>query len=168
MKPYRFALPALLLTSSFATANAYIGIGGSYNLLDKDDFVILNPISGQIIVGAYLNPSLAIEGRYGLGILDDEDGVTADIDSTLGLYFRPTIENDQSAIYGIIGFSEVMFTETYTNGDQISYATTSLSVGAGLLLPLSRNLNMQGEWMTLFERPGYRISGVSFSLVRSF
>ena len=109
--------------------------------------------------GREFTRNLAVEGRLGLGI-DDDEGV--DLDHFFGVYGRAILPlADIFSIYGMLGFTAGKVSAPGRGSD----SDTDISYGFGADLAIGRNLAVNFEWAKLFEGSGYDVEATSVGIV---
>ena len=109
--------------------------------------------------GREFTRNLAVEGRLGLGI-DDDEGV--DLDHLFGVYGRAILPlADIFSIYGMLGFTAGKVSAPGRGSD----SDTDISYGFGADLAVGRNLAVNFEWAKLFEGSGYDVEATSVGIV---
>jgi hypothetical protein len=138
----------------FSNANAET-VGKKYagadlmvvNASAGDDDVTVSVLAGKF--GYYVHENLAVEGRLGIGITDDEIGyydTEVRINYALGVYLLPEYSNNKFKLYGILGMtrgeSEV--------GDE-TFDNTDLSYGFGAKYMITETVAVGAEYIFLME-----------------
>jgi hypothetical protein len=134
-----------------AGGSAYIGgsIGNfSYRTGDQEK---LSPKIGLVRVGVQLNPYLAIEGRYGVGLSTEFttllEGYDLQIDSLYGAYLKGNIPLSSSAsLYGLAGYSAIDLRRNFKLSSNERVTDDGASFAGGLDVNLRGNLRLNVEW----------------------
>ena len=152
--------------------------GGSFNLLTQetggDD---IEPTGLQFRMGAQINPYVAVEGRIGHGVNDDEvDGLTIDPEWLLGAYLKVGLDKNQPvAPYLLLGHStaiEEVTTETETLlgtvRDSEDRTASDPSYGAGVEVNLNQNTSLNAEWLQLDDDDGFDLTTINIGILQRF
>lgn len=134
-----------------AGGSAYIGgsVGNfSYRTGDQEK---LSPKIGLVRVGVQLNPYLAIEGRYGVGLSTEFttllEGYDLQIDSLYGAYLKGNIPLSSSAsLYGLAGYSAIDLRRNFKLSSNERVTDDGASFAGGLDVNLRGNLRLNVEW----------------------
>lgn len=110
-KLLRFILIAILFAPGLSAANegtTYAGVQYAIVEIDFDGIGDVEPTALIGKLGYFINDNIAIEGRLGTGLQDDDLlGVDVEIDSIFGIYgvFHTSGESD-TRFYGILGYTD--------------------------------------------------------------
>ncbi|WP_233080966.1 porin family protein [Rheinheimera soli] len=141
-----------------AQAEQPLYFGAQYSQQSVDDlswdFGVLSAVAGY-----KFNDVFAIEGRFGLGIQDEEyssalTSAKVGVDhsySILGKASWPMLET--LSVYGIAGFNKTKYDFKVNDGDTLrdDYSEDGLIYGAGAELHLTSNLSLNLEYAVLPE-----------------
>jgi hypothetical protein len=102
---------AILFTPALYAANAgsnYAGLQYSMVELDFDGVGDVDPTALVGKLGHFFNDNIAIEGRLGTGLQDDDiAGVDVDIESIIGIYGVFHASDDfEKTVYGVLGYTD--------------------------------------------------------------
>lgn len=148
-------LTGSLVLSGAAAADVYGGL--SYGALETEfgsrefDTPTLN-----LAIGNVFNPNFAVEGRIGFGVDDDSDGgINAEIDDYLAVYAKPMLPlSDVLTLYGLLGVADTTVDTNFGDEDD-----DDISYGIGLSAKTRHNLDLFGEYVTLYDDDNVEITG---------
>lgn len=144
--------------------------GGSYNLLTQetggDD---IEPTALQFRMGAQINPYVAVEGRLGHGINDDEvNGLTIDPEWLLGAYLKVGLDKNQPvAPYLLLGHSTAIAEISTPFGSEDRTASDP-SFGAGVEVNLNQDTALTAEWVQLDDDDGFDLTSINIGFLQRF
>jgi outer membrane immunogenic protein len=172
----RFILFVVLTLMFFSPAQAakqgqgYFGIQYALTEVDidvsgLDDF---EPTALVGKVGYFVNPNVAIEGRYGIGLQDDDQtylgaDVELDIDQIIGLYaVFQTSGSSAVDFYGILGYSDAE-ADIKIDGSSDSDSEDGFSYGVGLNFS-----GFNAEYMVYLNEDDVEVSAIAVGYVGYF
>ena len=159
------ATPALALEQG----DTYIGGGYSMITYEADAIPDVEPTALITRFGYGVADQIAIEGRFGLGISDDEIGSTgldAELDQLAGIYgvgYLPII--DRFSLYGLIGltYGELSIPVPGTSVE-ITDDDTDFSYGFGGQFDFNDEISGFVEWAQYFDESDYEVTGLTLGL----
>ena len=161
--------------SAQANDNAYFGISFFNVAYQEDGVPEVNPTAIGFRLGSSLNPNVAVEGRFGIGMGEDSAvvfGVPIDVevDNFFGVYLKGIAPlNDSFAIYGLLGWTRGELTASVPGfGISVSESDSDLSFGFGADINLSGTAALNIEWAKLFEGDGYEVDAASIGITVKF
>lgn len=159
----------------------YLGANfGTYQMSQSEEPVYASFTSWNIdaLAGVKLFPYLAIEGRVGAGLNEDEEthrtvdnpaGVPVKLQNTLysAVYLRPMISNDLATLYGLLGYAYAEFDGEPANpaGDANH---DGLSYGIGASWVLNPKVDVRVEWKSLINAEALGVRGGSIGFTYTF
>ncbi len=173
----------VLALSSFslhaAGYKAFFGGGYSMASIEVDGEVLgaeastveFNMSALDMAGGMMLNEFLAIEGRLGLGVANDEKTVAISVlepkvktklTRYYGLYLRPQYSQERFQVYGLLGLAganiemAIEDTNAYDSGED-----SGLSYGLGVGFSPEGSLFFNIEYMNMIDSDDYTFSGVN-------
>ncbi|MBY5922704.1 porin family protein [Ferrimonas balearica] len=149
---------ALLAGPAAAELNQGHGyFGGQLNYMTFDTgFGDVNPMALTVLGGYQFNPYLALEGRVGIGMTDDNlemwsNDVSFELDRYFGGYLVATAPlSDWVAIYGMAGFTDAKVSAKI-DSQKGSESDSEFSYGAGLKLYGTENAAFTLEYLVMFD-----------------
>ncbi len=164
------ALLALSAPSLAAQAgDAYFGAGYSLINYAPDGGDDAKPGIGLARLGYFVTPNIAIEGRFGLGLNDDDTQIgnttaTVEVDQVAGAYGVAHIPVSRGiSLYGLAGFSTGEITVSARNASA-EVSDTDFSYGVGTEVAFTQRVNGFAEWAQYFDESGYSVSGLTLGL----
>ena len=167
-----FSLAVLVYSPAQAakTGDSYFGVQYALTEVDLnvsglDEF---EPTALGVRVGHFVNNNVAIEGRLGIGLQDDDQtvgpfDVEFDIDRIFGIYaVFQTSGSDSADFYGIVGFSDAEG-ELSVNGVSDSDSESGLSYGFGLNVG-----GFNAEYMIYLDEDDIEVSAFSLGYIGYF
>lgn len=150
----------------------YIGIG--YSALSGDiDLSTLNLgvysfSNGMLgVIGGYrFHPNFAVEAR-GYGNVSDDEllGVNIEIENSFSVLAKALIPIGKYVdLYGSLGFA-TNTAEASANGVSISTSDEDIQYGAGVAFNKGEQLELQIEWLKLFDDDGLEVDGFNINLI---
>jgi opacity protein-like surface antigen len=166
-------LAVALIVPVAPAAQAIDGVYGGVSYVEaeyKEDGVpTANPSLVSFRVGSSLNKNLAVEGRFGVSLGDDQVrvlGVDVDVkvDNFYGLYAKGILPlGNAFSLYGLVGFTQAKVTASAL-GNSASTSDSDLSYGFGADFELSRTMSVNLEWAKLVEGDAYKLNGISVGM----
>ena len=149
--------------SSYAAAegDSYFGLQYALVTYDEDGFPDAQPTALVLRYGQFVNNSISVEGRLGIGLQDDtvnflNTDVDIEVDSVFGVYgLFHAGSSDNVALYGVLGFTKGKLTASIP-GDSISESDSGLSFGVGVDI---QSFNI--EYMLYLDEDFYSVSALS-------
>ncbi len=160
-------LIAMLFTPALYAANVGSNYGGVQYALVNIDFDGIGDVDPTAVVGKlgyFLNDNIAIEGRLGFGLQDDDIlGVDVDIDSLFGIYgvFHAS-SSSETTFYGVLGYTDAE-AEFSGPGGSAEGDESSFSFGFGANIG---RLNI--EYMSYIDEDDTEATAISIGYVASF
>ena len=167
---------ALLVSTNLLAASEgdqYAGI--QYTNLDlsdsSGDSVSPSAIVGRF--GVYINESVSVEGRLGIGAGDDtiDAGpfdIAIELDTLYGVYGVGHMPiNESASVYGVIGFTQAEATAS-AMGFSESFDDSGLSYGIGADIGISDTVALNLEFMQYMSKSDFDLTGVSAGVTFSF
>ncbi len=116
--------------------------------------------AGMVLAGYKFNDYISVEGRYTKSIGDatytgpsgevmspiDDHMTSAEFDN-IALYLKPTLQFDQFALYGLLGYGKTNV--TWGNGTENS--DSSFQYGAGLSFAFTENLSVFADYVVMYD-----------------
>lgn len=141
----KLILPLLLIlilpsaAGAAERADTYVGVGYHWGDYKNDNNVKSDPSAVQLVVGHYLLPIVAIEGRFGKGIGSDgiklgetNTGANLEIDRFASVFARVELPlADRVRLYGLAGYTEGRL-DASAGGYSISDKDSGPSYGVGI------------------------------------
>ncbi|MGO1535017.1 MAG: porin family protein [Halomonas sp.] len=167
---------AAATTAVSATANSagagYVGALASHYTFDvegaSDD---LNPTGVTLRGGYFLTDYVAVEGRLGTGLSDDNiSGTNADVelDQLMGVYALGQLPvNDVFSLYGLLGFSYAEATVS-APGVSVSDDDDGFSYGVGAQVNFTPQVVGQLEYVSYLDKSDYELNAASIGLSYNF
>ena len=150
----------------------YLGLGYGHGIYSADnvpDFTVGAAI-GRL--GAFGSKNLAIEGRAGVGVLDDTQSVngvdvTLELDTLYGMYGLGHFTfGKNSSIYGVLGFTKVRGNASAAGVE--SGGEGDISYGVGVDLGITRSIAINIEYMSYVSTSSFDINAAGLGLVIGF
>lgn len=178
------ALHAPVLADSVYDQDGYFGI--HYNLLNQEtDSDDIEPGAFQTRFGVQVNPYLALEGRLGYGLKDDElrEGaysVNIDPEWLVGAYVKLGLDRRQPvAPYVLLGHSTAQAEVTteftantllgsVTSRDTEEVTASDPSFGAGVDINLSETAALYAEWVQLDDDDDFDLTTINLGFISRF
>ena len=160
-------LIAILFTPALYAANAgsnYAGLQYAVVNLDFDGIGDVDPTALVGKLGYFINDNIAIEGRLGTGLQDDDiAGVDVDIESIIGIYGVFHASDDfEKTVYGVLGYTDAE-AEFSGAGGSVDGDESSFSFGFGA--------NISGfniEYMSYIDENDVEATAISIGYVARF
>jgi hypothetical protein len=150
-----------------APGSMYGGITFSQIQYEESGRGTAKPTALGVKIGKVVNENLALEGRLGTGISDDDvSGGPVDVspDLLLGAYAKGILPlSPRIGVYGLVGVTYGDLSSgpgglRFSNSD----ADFSYGFGADFLIGASTSLNI--EWARLFQVSGYKLDALTFGV----
>ncbi|MBY6019574.1 porin family protein [Ferrimonas balearica] len=132
-------------------------IGGQLNYFDLDTGLgSVNPMALTFLGGYQFNPYLALEGRIGVGVTDDDltiwdETVSVEVDHYYAGYLVGTLPlTDWVSVYGLLGYAETKISAS-SGGNSADESDNDLSYGLGLKMNASENAGFTLEYIELYD-----------------
>ena len=165
---------ALSVSPAFAASegDTYGGLQYSQVTYDEDDFDKAKPTALVGKLGQFVSESVAIEGRLGFGVSDDEIDVDVgpfdveveiEVNYLVGIY--GVLHSDTEAkvtFYGLVGVTQVEL-EASAFGESFEEDDTGLSYGLGVNIG---HFNL--EYMSYLDEDDYSVTAISVGYVSAF
>ena len=161
----------------FFAVNASAEDGKSYfglnvTMVDYTEDYIPEDVKPIMLIGKLgheFNDSVAIEGRLGTGVVEDEIyGLDVNMDYMIGVYGKGILNlSDQIDLYAMLGFTQAeMSLEGY--GSSESADDNDLSYGIGADVELANQLYLGLEYMKYMSKSNFNASGISVGFTKKF
>ena len=168
-----FAASVLLLPLTSNAENTYGGIQYAMGTYNEDGFEEVKPTALIGRFGNYVNNSVSIEGRLGVGLQDDSIDyfgidISLELDTLIGVYGLAHANiNQNSDVHALIGFSRAEATVSAL-GYSASSDDTGLSFGVGANLGTGNNVSLNIEYVQYLNKSNFDFSALAFGAVFSF
>jgi len=171
-------LCAALLAAAFG-AHAQGKPGGVYGELSyakvkyKEAGLSVSPDVLRATIGTDLNPNLAIEGSFGVGIKSDSTrvygvNVTGEIDNMFGVYVRPKVAvTPELELYGRLGVTRAEVSASVP-GMSVSDSGSDFSYGLGLSYRVTSQAAATLDYMNYYSKDGVKVNGVAVGVRFTF
>lgn len=151
------------------TQGLYAGVALTQVSYKEEGFATAKPISMSGRFGNQFSPNVALEGRLGIGVSDDEVDaagipVAVEVDyyfSILGKGILPL--SSVASLYGLLGFTSGKVTAS-AFGNSFSASDSDISYGIGGEFNVSRTAAVNLEWARLWSGDGYKVEGLSLGV----
>ena len=151
----------------------YFGVGYALVTYDEEGFDDAEPTALGVKVGHFLNDNVAIEGRIGFGLQDDEVevdlgflgtvDVEIEVENLFGIYAAVhSSSSSDTSFYGIFGFSQGEL-EASALGIDVSEDESGFSYGFGLNI---KKFNI--EYMSYLDEDDFEVTAISLGFVNEF
>lgn len=144
----------------------YAGVALTQISYKEEGFPAAKPIAITGKFGNQFTPNLALEGRFGIGISDDEIDaggipVKLEVDNYYGLYGKAMLPvSPNVSLYGLLGFTRAKVTAS-AGGFSASGSDDDVSFGIGGEFGISQSASISLEWARLLNVEGVKIEGLS-------
>jgi outer membrane immunogenic protein len=160
-------LIAILFTPALYAANAGTNYGGLQYAFVNIDLGGIGDVDPTALVGKlgyFFNDNIAIEGRLGTGLQDDDIlGVDVEINSLFGVYgVFQTSSSSETTFYGVLGYTDVE-AEFSGPGGSAEGDESSFSFGFGANI---KGFNI--EYMSYIDEDDTEATAVSIGYVIRF
>ncbi|MBY5993324.1 porin family protein [Ferrimonas balearica] len=155
--------------SAINQGNWYLGAQFNYGQVDTQ-FGDANPIALHALGGYQFNPYLAVEGRIGLGVSDDEtnEDITIEIDSYYGLYLTGTLPlSDWVKVYVLLGATDVNLEQDLDSRSD-TFGSTDVTYGVGLSLLATERLAITIEAVQWLDKGDIDVAGLGLGVRYDF
>lgn len=162
---------ALIMVSSLAQANGYIGVNYSQMEQDADYFGDDTFDTGDVHarLGGHINELFAGELRVGT-TLESEEDTAADLeyrhDSIVSVLLRLQYKLGSFQPYAVAGVSSIE--ESLKGGGSVSRSFTDASFGAGFDFALGDTWGLNVEYFQLSDDSGVKRAGPSVGVFMNF
>lgn len=156
---------ALAVGSVVAHADPYAGVNLTKVNYKEDGFDTASPTALTFRLGNQFNQNLAVEGRLGLGLSEDQvEGITVELDRYFGVYAKAILPASETfSIYGLVGYTDGDLTFSIP-GFSLSSSDSDFSFGFGVDIQVSKTVILNAEFAQLVKGDGFEVEGVSFGL----
>ncbi|NVJ58766.1 MAG: porin family protein [Gammaproteobacteria bacterium] len=153
MKKHAIALSVASLFSVSTFAGDYLGV--NYKLVEVSaGSLSAEPAVLEVKYGKMFTNEIALEGRLGFGIADDDD---LEADSFVGVFGAYHLDLDAIVTpYGLLGYSRTKLSE-----GSASESRSDISYGFGANIEIDKKSSINVEYTQLFDKDG--LEGTSFS-----
>ncbi|TAL17059.1 porin family protein [bacterium] len=123
-----------------------------------------DPIGITAILGGFVHRNIALEGRLGLGIIDDSvQGVDVINDYNLGVYARGVFFADKFMPYFLLGLSTAKVSVDWDGGSD-SETDSGLSIGLGADYKFQPNMAANIEWISIVNGDDYDLTSLNLGV----
>lgn len=162
MKKLILPLLAMLMVPGIAgaaeRADTYIGVGYHWGDYKNENSVKSDPSAVQLVVGHYLLPIVAIEGRFGKGVGSDgieqggsDTGASLEVDRYASVFARIDLPlADWVNLYGLGGYTEGRL-EASAGGYSVTDKDSGLSYGVGLEMQGRKDTFISAEYIQYLD-----------------
>jgi opacity protein-like surface antigen len=161
-----FVVLAFFSVQSFAASDLYGGISYAMVEYKEDGFPSVNPTAAVFTLGTNLNKNLAVEGRLGTGLSDDDIrvsgvNVTVEVDNFYGVYGRLIMPaNDKLSVYGLVGWTKGKLTAK-SSFATINADDSDVSYGLGADFGLTDTVSLNAEYARLFSGSDFKVNALT-------
>lgn len=169
-----------LLADGVYQQDGYLGL--QYNLLNQEtDGDDLEPTALQARFGIQFNPNVALEGRLGYGVSDDDlnegaASLTLDPEWLVGAYLKVGLDKSLPvAPYLLLGHSTATAEVTTevssllgTARDTEERTASDPSYGAGVEVNLNPETALTAEWVQLDDDDGFDLTTINIGIMQRF
>lgn len=156
------AVTVLFGASTSASAGGYFGAELYNSEIEFENIFSVEPKTMMVTLGSNINENMAIEGKLGLGILDDSisesgDSVSFKVENSIGAYVKGLAPlNESVKLYGLIGISRVSIevsvdSSSFGVSGSESMDETGLTYGFGMLVRVGQSAGLAIEYKSLFD-----------------
>ena len=125
------------------------------------------PSAIGVKIGREINKYLAIEGRFGTGISDDNmgnTGINVSLDYSLGAYAKGILPlTPRIALYGLAGVTYAELSAS-AGGLRVGGSDSDFSYGFGADFGIGATTSVNVEWARVFEGSSYKLDAISVGL----
>ncbi len=181
MKHLFTALSAIIFSMA-ANAQAYVQIG--YTSTDYNESVIssgtaynvsASPTAIRGIFGYEVNPNFSVEGMLALGMNESSISVSGistpvnlNIDNMYGFYGKPKLSvSPEMEVFARIGYAHGKATASY-QGMSSSISGSSLSYGVGMSYAVSKQMSVNIDAMTYYDKNSTNATGTTVGIGYKF
>ena len=166
-------LPLSLILAGMATpalaaepGDTYLGGGFGMVTYEEQGLPEAEPSALVGRLGYHITSNIAIEGRLGFGISDDDINfagvpVAVEVDQLVGAYavgYLPLAE--AFSLYGLAGFSYGEGSASAA-GYSLDDDDTDFSYGVGATFDVTQNVAGYIEWAQYFDESSYEVTGIT-------
>ena len=168
------SIGAVILVASIAgnvysaEGDAYFGIQYSMVTFSESGFPDFEPVALVGRYGKFTSDNFAIEGRLGFGLSDDTQNIIGidvdlEIDHILGVYgaFYHGTSSPTIRPYGILGITQVEFTQSAPGFGSVSDDDSDFSFGLGIDFEIGGNIVINLEYMDYGEFGGADVTAIA-------
>ena len=180
-----YLLAILAALGSMYGSGALADIGGEtyfglqYAQIEEDD-LDLEPTAGIFRIGSMGDNGLGFEGRFGVGIGDDDISafdpflgdvsLELEVDTVLGIYLvGQATTGGPVSVYGIVGFTQIDYTINVDGGilgtASDSEDESDLSYGVGANFKVSDDVRLNIEFMQYLDKDDIEASALSLGVL---
>ncbi|MBY6197331.1 porin family protein [Vibrio hangzhouensis] len=149
----------------------YLGVGYSYvnaelEMSEKNSESFDNSMVG-IIVGYQFHKNMGVELRGYGNVKDDKilELVDVKFNHQFGIYLKPTLPVAKYfTLYGLLGYADLKATASFEGGSD-SDNDQDVQYGIGISVNKATPLELQVEWLQLYDDSGLEASGINLNLV---
>ncbi len=165
--PVSLMLAALTTPAlAFDQGDTYLGGGFSRITYDQDGLGDASPSAIIGRLGYFITDQIAIEGRAGLGVGDDNVTVSGvdvniEVEQVAGAYALGHLPvADVFSLYGLVGFTYGELSASAL-GVSLDDDDTDFSYGIGGELRVAQNVSAYAEWAKYFDESSYDVTGIT-------
>lgn len=151
----------------------YFGVSGAVMQLEVDRVgEKLNPMSAVMRFGKHLDNHLALEGRFGLGLDEDEakgGSIEGEMNYLAGVYMvGQTVYGNNFALYGLMGFTQTEVSQKVAGSREMTADSVGASVGFGMNLGNLKGTYMNLEVMKYTHLQSHTLDAIQLGLTTAF
>ena len=175
-KYFLIGIALLIATPAFAAGGQgtnYVGLQYALVTYDEEGFDDVEPTALVGRLGHFVTDNVAVEGRIGFGLQDDEVevdlgflgtvDVEVEIEHIFGIYAAiHSSSTSDIAVYGILGYSQGEV-EASALGVEASEDESGFSYGFGLNI---KKFNI--EYMSYLDEDDFEVTAISLGFVHQF
>lgn len=172
MKNQIIAVLAFCSVVGYAHADEYPYIGVGYSSINSDfdlgalgTYSVHNSMVG-LVVGYQFTPSLAIEARgYGSASDDEILGVEVEVDRQISVLAKGMVPiGEYIKLYATLGYANLKLSASIP-GYTVSESDSDIKYGTGLAIHKGGPLELQVEWMNIYDAQGIEATSFNINLV---
>jgi hypothetical protein len=167
MRKVLLALAILIAPTAYAANDGmYVGVNVVRTTYKEDGFASVNPVVLAAKLGKEFNPNFAIEGRVGLGVMDDSltiagTKIDVEVDNFYGVYAKGILPTGSKlSPYGLVGYTKGKISAS-AGGLSASGSDSDISFGVGADVALDKDMILNFEFAKLFGGDGYDVDALS-------
>lgn len=142
-----------------AASPVYGELGYSWTQIHGNGFKA-TPGAVRAIIGYDLHPNLAVEGMLEGGTRDDTDnGVTAKLGSSYGLFVKPKYDFGNAEVFARAGWAR-----TNVNLSTGDVSSNDFAYGVGVNYNVTRRVNVGLDYTRLSDKNGVKVDGVTLGV----
>lgn len=143
-----------------ATSPVYGELGYSWTQIHGSG-IKATPGAVRGILGYDLHPNLAVEGMVeGDTGHDTDNGVSAKLNSSYGLFVKPKYDFGNAEVFGRVGWAHTNVNLS-TTGD---VSSSDFAYGAGVKYNITQRVNVGLDYTRLADKNGVKVDGVTLGV----